>query len=237
MLPQADLDSALAWAKLGSEIGAKASHGAAHATDPVERQMRWESSAAADLALVEHVLGESLRESWTVLDWGCGAGRLTELLAGRVAWVFAADVCSPVLRWVEDFDRGNVAPVVTELPELAAPAGSVDLVISLHVLYSVTPDGVRETVRQLASLIPVGGRLCLDIPYRFARDPYHEDPDPVGLPGGWWVHSAQQLMSGDLAGNLGPGLWLEHAPEPIRSEVPSWSELEPLSLWVWRKQK
>lgn len=237
MLPEADLESAAAWAKLGREIGAKASHGSAHATDPIEREMRWRASATADLAAIERVLGGELQQTWTVLDWGCGAGRLTELLSPKVAWVFAADVCSPVLGWVEDFEHGNVASVVTELPEMAAPAGSIDLVISLHVLYSVTSKGVLETINDLSRLIPVGGRLCLDIPYRFARDPYHEDPDPVGLPGGWWVHSALDLMSGDLSGDLVSGLWLEHAPEPIRSERPSWPELEPLSLWVWRKQK
>ena len=219
MLPETDLRTAAEWARLTAEIGPLASHGSAHVQDP----QAWSDSGRRDYEAVSQALGQE--PGPIVLDWGCVAGRLVPRLSERAQWVFAADVAAPV----ELEDLGNVSVVQTDIPEICAPAASLDTVISLHVLYSFTPDGVREAIRQLATLLAPGGMLVADVPYRFARDPFHMEAD--GLPGGWWVHSAGTLMNGEL----GDGLWLARAPEPIREQCPQWEMLARLSLWVWRK--
>lgn len=242
MLPEADLETAARWRELTARIGAKASHGAAHDPAPAA----WVRSGGEDWDAVRKALdacggplgslpnpdGLVVRPPvGVVCDWGCGAGRLEPWIAGDAEWVYAADVADALGGVVLD---DQVAPVVTDIPELAAPWGSCDLVVSLHVLYSLTPDGARETVIQLGRLLKPGGMLVVDIPHWFQSEAWHQDPDPEGLPGGWRIHSGKTFLN-----RVDRHLWLATVPEPLRfrpGTAPRWSDIAPLALWVWRKQ-
>ncbi len=168
-----------------------------------------------------------------VVDWGCGAGRLTRVMAEQADWVFAADACPDLLAELDDLP--NVGRVLTDIPLLAGPVGRVDLVVSLHVMPCVTPEGVRESIRMLAALLRPGGRLVLGIPYWYRGETFHKPCKPEDLPGGWRIHTMTSIVSGWQEDRI----WLEHAPAPIRlnpGHAPRFSDLAPLSLWVWRKE-
>lgn len=229
MLPEEDLATAAAWVAVAERVGAKASHGAAHDPDP----SAWAAAGAADVEAVRAALKRPDGTFGVVVDWGAGAGRLTPHLAVQSEWVYAADACGSCLAGLDE-QYPNVGVSATDIPLLAAPVESADLVVSLHVLYSLTPAGVHETIRQLSYLLKPRGFLVLDIPWWLEDRPYHKDPAPVDLPGGWWIHVGMDIMSGWGDEHL----WLETAPKPLRYEIggsPRWSDLAPLSLWVWRK--
>lgn len=229
MLPEADLETAARWRELTGRIGAKASHGAAHNPDPAA----WVHSGREDWEAVRAALSAPPGPLGVVCDWGCGSGRLEPWIAADAEWVYAADASDMPLGIA--CARGDVvAPVVTDIPELGAPWGSCDLVVSLHVLYSLTPDGARETVRQLGRLLKPGGVLVVDIPHWFRANDWHQDPDPDGLPGGWRIHAAKTFLN-----RIDSRLWLDHVPEPLRFRprvAPRWNDIAPLALWVWRMQ-
>jgi SAM-dependent methyltransferase len=228
MLPAVDIATAEAWASLAAEIGRKTCHGAAHDPDPAA----WAVSGRADADAVVAAVGRPEGQLGTVVDWGAGAGRVAHFMAWWSDQVFMADAAGGLLADARgEAGPGNLVAVQTLDPAEAAPQGGCDLVYSLHVLYSVTPEGVRATIEQLGGLLKVGGKLVLDIPWWYA-EPYHKDPDPVGLPGGWWIHTGQTMMNGI------DHLWLRTVPPPLSytNGAPRWSDLTELRLWVWEKQ-
>jgi len=96
----------------------------------------------ADLA------GLGLPTTWDrVLDFGCGAGRLSQALAAHAAEVVGLDVSAPMLETARRLDRsgGRCSFVLSEDPDLRAfPEGSFDLVYTERVLQHL-PRPVLET--------------------------------------------------------------------------------------------
>lgn len=225
-LPPADLATAERWATLAERIGRKTCHGSAH--DPDESQ--WAVSGKADAEAVLDALERPEGQLGTVLDWGAGAGRVASWVAWWAEAVILADASSLVIGAAE---LDNMTAVVTDDPASAAEPKSLDAIYSLHVAYCLTPEGLRKTIEQLGLLLKVGGKLVMDIPWWHDADPYHRDPDPDGLPGGWWIHTGQTMMNGITS------LWLRKAPPALyygHGAAPRWSDLTELRLWVWEKQ-
>jgi len=232
MLPERDLHTAREWAIAAHELGRKSSHGSAH-KGPKE----WAASAYNDLDRVYDLLDEVTgvtgprpRDLGVVLDWGCGFGRLTGVLAATCKWVFAADASSDAVRGFER-THPNISEVVTDIPALSAPEGSVDLVVSFHVLYSLTPAGVAEAIRQLAGLLAPHGRLILDIPHHYWGYRHQAGKPEDRLPGGWWIHSFGEVSRAAHAA----GLWIEHAPEVLPTGAVWWDLAIP-RLWSFARQ-
>jgi SAM-dependent methyltransferase len=230
MMPDVDVATAELWRNLGRRIGRKSSHGAAHSRQP---EVAWLASGWDDFKLVCSALGVAapafyersarmrMPDLGRVLDFGAGAGRLEPYLLEASDDVVAVDACSALL---DECPRGVFRQALTD-PGDVALLGTFDTVISLHVLYSMTPDGVAETVRALCGVLAPGGKAALDLPWT-AGEAYHEDPDPEGLPGGWWVHSSRTLReAADVA-----GCRVVKAPPPPAAR--SWDALARLSLWT-----
>ena len=87
-----------------------------------------------------------------VLEPGCGAGRLTELLARAVGprgAVLACDVSEEMVRRAKARVASPPAEVrVASLTDLASPAASFDHAVLLNVLTSVRPAMVRAFFRE-----------------------------------------------------------------------------------------
>jgi len=116
------------------------------------------------LAAMASIIGRDIPLT-SVLDFGCGAGRLTVPLARRAARVTACDVAPSVL----EHARQNVAEaglsnvMFVEPGELARIDVQFDFVCSLLVFEYIHPAEGYETIRALTRLLVPGGFAALQI--------------------------------------------------------------------------
>jgi SAM-dependent methyltransferase len=119
--------------------------------------------ALADAAA--HGLPSSRRRA---LDFGCGVGRVTRVLADRFDDVLGLDISPTMVARARELD-GAAARVryrVGAQAELdVLPAEDFDFVVSLLVLQHLpSPEDVEEAVRALTRRVAVGGALVLQVP-------------------------------------------------------------------------
>jgi ubiquinone/menaquinone biosynthesis C-methylase UbiE len=128
-----------------------------------KRGGRWEvdeflALGRRDVAAARARLADlGLPTTWErVLDFGCGAGRLSQALAEHADEVVGVDVSAPMLDTARALDRsgGRCRFVLNEAPDLHVfPSGSFDLVYSelvlQHLPRRVVADYLAEFVRVL----------------------------------------------------------------------------------------
>jgi ubiquinone/menaquinone biosynthesis C-methylase UbiE len=103
----------------------------------------------------------------TVLDLGCGIGRVTRYVAPLCREIWAVDVSETMLRFARERLAGlpNVHFVVgrgTALPELET--GSIDFVYSLLTLQHVEREHAFRLLRELRRVLRDSGRAFLTFP-------------------------------------------------------------------------
>jgi SAM-dependent methyltransferase len=117
-----------------------------------------------DAARVE--FGLPLRHE-RALDFGCGAGRLVDALAGRFASVVGVDVSATMIETARRLTaaRTNVELVVNTKPTLDFEDGTFDLVYTNLVLQHVpSPRLIEGYVRELVRITAPGGIALLQAP-------------------------------------------------------------------------
>ncbi|WP_017626490.1 class I SAM-dependent methyltransferase [Nocardiopsis chromatogenes] len=144
--------------------------------DPGKRGGRWdaeeflatgEDEVAAALGRLEE-LGAAPSPG-RALDFGCGAGRLSNALARRFSSVVGVDISEPMLRRARELDRsgGRIEFVLNTGPDLRAlPDASVDLVYTDLVLQHLPPDAAAAYLREFARVARPGAALVLGVPDR-----------------------------------------------------------------------
>ncbi len=125
-------------------------------------------------AALEEVL--ELKGNEFVLDFGCGSGRISYWIAGRVRHVIGVEVTPEMIDLAE---RNRVAKNVEfllydghQFPLLPHP---VDLVLSVGVLQTMQGESLRQTVSHLARYLRPGGRMALI--EQASEDPKEGRPD------------------------------------------------------------
>jgi SAM-dependent methyltransferase len=149
--------------------------------DPEARHGRWDPAAffAKGAGEIEQTLARAgelgLPVSGNrVLDFGCGAGRLTRPLAARFDLAVGVDISQEMLDLA---GRDNPAAdrcrfVRNTEPDLALfPSGEFDLVYSSIVLQHLTPALIRAYLAEFARVVRPGGALIVQLPVRPRRTP------------------------------------------------------------------
>jgi ubiquinone/menaquinone biosynthesis C-methylase UbiE len=132
----------------------------------VARYARPPADTPYPLEYAYHQLGDitGLR----VLDFGCGSGANTALLAGRGAHVWGVDISEPLLhlgqrRLVVSGIAGGATFVAASAHDLPLPDNSVDVVFGMAILHHLDLDLVSREVRRV---LKPGGRAIFKEPVR-----------------------------------------------------------------------
>ena len=125
-----------------------------------ENPMRLAMSKVFADAMAEHV---PLRSDWRALEYGCGTGTLSFLLADKLGRITAADASGGMLeqvrRKVAESGVRNLTPRQLDLAE-AAPAGETfDFIFSAMVMHHVAD--VQDLAAKLGALLAPDGWLAI----------------------------------------------------------------------------
>ncbi|HEX2808727.1 MAG TPA: class I SAM-dependent methyltransferase [Kineosporiaceae bacterium] len=124
-----------------------------------------DTRSEADADLIVRLLG--LDSGASVLDVGCGHGRIARRLAARGALVTGVDVSTPFLERARS-DAASTGVEVTfclgDMRDLTAYAGRFDAVISWATAYGYFDDATnRAVLGQMRGALVNGGRLVMDL--------------------------------------------------------------------------
>lgn len=111
-----------------------------------------------------------LPTSWDrVLDFGCGAGRLSQALAQHAQAVVGLDVSPPMLEAARGLDRseGRVSFVLNEDPDLRAfEDGSFALVYTMRVMQHLPREVLESYLTEFVRVLRPGGVAVVHCPTR-----------------------------------------------------------------------
>ncbi len=96
----------------------------------------------------------------TILDLGCGLGKITEYLANRIgAKITGIDFAEKSIQWARENTEGNgnLNYEVMDITELDFPPNYFDAIIALDVLYWI--DDLEPVVAKLKEILKPDGRM------------------------------------------------------------------------------
>lgn len=143
-------------------------------TDPARRGNRWSPDEFFETGRVE-ILGHleqaarlGVPRQWRrALDFGCGAGRLTQAIADHVDSALGIDVAPSMIALARAHNRHGERCTyeVNDQPDLSRwPDDSFDLIYTSRVLQHVEPRYSTAYVREFVRLLAPGGYLSFDLP-------------------------------------------------------------------------
>ncbi|MBF6621217.1 MAG: class I SAM-dependent methyltransferase [Patulibacter sp.] len=141
-------------------------------------EARFAASGAALVEALGELLGWTPDPDATVVEVGCGAGRISAALAARVSRVIAYDISRTMLAAARDRlpELTNVVWRQGHAGDLAGePEGAVDAALLIGVLTHLPePEDLVVALEQAAGAVVSGGAVIFDL--RLA-------PEPLRLPG------------------------------------------------------
>jgi SAM-dependent methyltransferase len=104
----------------------------------------------------------------TILEYGCGVGRITHALAGHFKQVYAYDISAPHLALAQEFTSGlgltNIRYVQVQRPQDVLELPKVDAVYTLIVLQHNPPPIICWILRGLLEALKPGGVAFFQLP-------------------------------------------------------------------------
>lgn len=143
-------------------------------TDPAKKGNRWnleeffrtgEHEVADVLAWVAS-LGVQVRGQ-RALDFGCGAGRISQALAVHFDQVIGVDIAPSMIALANQHNRhgDRCRYVLNEQADLRQfQSRSVDFIYSRLVLQHVRPDAIRAYIAEFVRLLDAGGVAVFNVP-------------------------------------------------------------------------
>lgn len=119
--------------------------------------------------------GHSGATRWsTILDFGCGPGRLTQWLAFNPSWiVYGCDIDAEAIAWATENIPAAAFKRVQPEPKLPYGDGMFDLIIASDVFSHIPGKLIEPWLAELHRVLAVGGTLV------FSFHGPSEHPEPV----------------------------------------------------------
>ena len=127
------------------------------------------AGTAYPLEYAYHLLGDV--RGRRIVDFGCGSGANTALLANRGAHVWAVDISEDLIRLAERRMRvsgraGGAQFIVGSAHDLPFPDGSIDIVFGIAILHHLD---LRLVAKEVHRVLKPGGRAIFQEPVRNSR--------------------------------------------------------------------
>ena len=127
------------------------------------------AETAYPLEYAYHLLGDVTGQR--IIDFGCGSGANTVLLANRGAHVFGVDISEDLIRLAQrrmevSGRRGGAQFLVGSAHDLPFPDGSIDMVFGIAILHHLD---LRLVSREVHRVLNPGGRAIFQEPVRNSR--------------------------------------------------------------------
>lgn len=153
-------------ARSSVEATLTADHAVLVTAETFERYAHPPRDTAFPLEFAFHELGDV--SGLRVVDFGCGSGANTALLAGRGAHVWGIDISEDLLRLAQrrltvSGRAGGATFVAASAHDLPFPDDSIDIVFGIAILHHLDLDLVSREVRRV---LKPGGRAIFQEPVR-----------------------------------------------------------------------
>jgi len=142
-------------------------------TESAKQGNRWDIDeffqtgvAEVDSDMARIRLHEPALMTRSALDFGCGAGRLTQGLARHFERVTGVDISGRMVELAREHNRdARVSFVHNPRPDLGSfPDGAFDLVLSRITLQHVDPRYTKRYLREFVRVLAPGGALLVQVP-------------------------------------------------------------------------
>ena len=148
-------------------------------TDPSKKGNRWDldeffrtgEHEVADVLAWVASLGVPIRRH-RALDFGCGAGRISQALAAYFEQVIGVDIAPSMIALANQHNRhgDRCRFVLNEHSDLRQfPSRSIDFIYSRLVLQHVRPGMIRAYVGEFVRLLDAGGVAVFNVPASWRR--------------------------------------------------------------------
>jgi SAM-dependent methyltransferase len=138
----------------------------------------------------------SVAEFPSILDWGSGAGRVSQQIVRRTnSAVQGIDIDPDNVDWTNHHLAPGVFAVTPLLPEAPLPAATFDLIVGMSVFTHLDEPAQWAWLQELHRLLRPGGTLVVSIKSMFAL---YLDPHPVQS---WWLMKRNGIDA-TVAGSL-----------------------------------
>jgi SAM-dependent methyltransferase len=146
-------------------------------SDPDKKGGKWDvdeffASGAADgddvLGRVAS-LGLNVNFDGAALDFGCGAGRLTQALAARFASAIGVDISATMVEHARRYNRfpNSCRYITNDRPDLRViPDRSIDFIYTVLVLQHMHPRFARAYIVEFIRVLKPDGLLVFELPTR-----------------------------------------------------------------------
>lgn len=136
-------------------------------------------------------LGRNMR----VMDYGCGPGYGTAIIAKKAKEVVGVDISEEALEYAKShYALPNVKFIKIDTHPTEFPENSFDIIVSSHVIEHI--DNVKKYLLQLKRILRKGGMLIITTPNKkFRLLPFQKPYDP---------HHKREYNSKDLEKEISP---------------------------------
>jgi SAM-dependent methyltransferase len=206
-------------------------------SDPDKRGRRWSvddflASGEAQIASSMHRfegLGGILPDRESVLDFGCGVGRLTQPLARRFDRVVGVDISPTMVEVARRLNKygSRVEYILNERPDLAfIPDHSVSLVYTHITLQHIPPDATKRYLDEFFRIVKPSGAVIFQLPSHLSESYLPSEQEGAPVP----PAARRALISADVPATLPAGLvtplrvnvhnasdrdWVQTAEQPL----------------------
>jgi glycosyltransferase involved in cell wall biosynthesis/SAM-dependent methyltransferase len=159
------------------------------------------------------------RARQTILEWGCGAGRVTRWIDREFDRVVAVDFSEVMIEHIRSLDLSRTTPTLISDNRLPDAVGPVDLVYSFATWMHCLKRDFPRIFDEIRRVLKPGGRVLFQLPlYESGRDRNKDGPSDVAC---WTKDELIPILNGFeiINLNVSPGKFMHPSFGPNHFDI------------------